>query len=213
MRARLPVHLSASVLNADFGRLGDEVRRAAKGGVDSIHLDVMDGRFVPNISFGAPIVRALRPRTDLPFHAHLMVEDPERLVADFAAAGSDLIVTHVEASADPSTVIRAIRATGARAGLALNPETDAAAVVPYLDRIDLLLVMTVHPGFGGQRFLDEALPKLTEDASLDDYLEKIERSAIEKALAQTNQNKTAAAKLLGISFRALRYKLEKLGIE
>jgi ribulose-phosphate 3-epimerase len=158
---RRPPHISASVLNADFARLGDEVARAAAGGVDSIHLDVMDGHFVDNISFGAPVVAAIRPRTDLPFHAHLMIDQPLRHAEDFARAGSDVIVFHVEAGDDPDAVIDAIRAAGKQPGLAVNPETAAEAVHPFLDRIDLLLVMTVHPGFGGQAFLTDVLPKLS----------------------------------------------------
>lgn len=158
---RRPPHVSASILNADFARLGDEVARAAAGGVDSIHLDVMDGHFVGNISFGAPVVAALRPHSTLPFHTHLMIEDPLRYAADFATAGSDLIVFHIEAQDDPTAVIDAIRRTGKQVGLALNPETPAKAVHPFLDQIDLLLVMTVHPGFGGQAFLADVLPKLT----------------------------------------------------
>lgn len=159
MTAR-PPHISASVLNADFARLGEEVVRATAGGVDSIHLDVMDGHFVGNISFGAPVAAALRPHSQLPFHAHLMIEDPLRYAVDFVRAGSDVIVFHVEAADDPDAVIGAIRGAGRQAGLALNPETSAEAVHPYLERIDLLLVMTVHPGFGRQTFLPDVLPKL-----------------------------------------------------
>ena len=159
MTAR-PAHLSASVLNADFARLGEEVIRATAGGVDSIHLDIMDGHFVGNISFGAPVVAALRPHSQLPFHSHLMIEDPLRYATDFVRAGSDLIVFHVEAADDPDAVIQAIRGAGRQAGLALNPETPAESVHPYLERIDLLLVMTVHPGFGRQTFLSDVLPKL-----------------------------------------------------
>ena len=157
---RRPAQLSASVLNADFARLGEEVARAAAGGVDSIHLDVMDGHFVANISFGAPVVAALRPHTAIPFHAHLMIEDPLRYAADFVSAGSDLIVFHVEATDDPDAVIEAIHRAGRQAGLALNPETPAETVHPHLERIDLLLVMTVHPGFGRQPLLTDVLPKL-----------------------------------------------------
>jgi ribulose-phosphate 3-epimerase len=157
---RRPPHVSASILNADFARLGEEVARASAGGVDSIHLDVMDGHFVGNISFGAPVVAALRRHSTLPFHAHLMIEDPLRYAADFATAGSDLIVFHVEAADDPPAVIAAIRASGKQAGLAINPETPAEAAYPFLDQLDLLLAMTVHPGFGGQAFLADVLPKL-----------------------------------------------------
>jgi ribulose-phosphate 3-epimerase len=155
-----PPQISASVLNADFGRLADEVRRAASGGVDSIHLDVMDGHFVNNISMGPVAVEALRPHSALPFHSHLMISQPLRYTQAFVEAGSDLVVFHVEADDDPGTVIDAIHAAGRDAGLALNPETPAEAVHPYLERIELLLVMTVHPGWGGQAFMPEVLPKL-----------------------------------------------------
>jgi ribulose-phosphate 3-epimerase len=174
---RRPPHVSASLLNADFARLGDEVTRAAAGGVDSIHLDVMDGHFVANISFGAPVVAAVRPHTDLPFHAHLMIDQPLRYAGDFARAGSDVIVFHVEAGDDPDAVIDAIRAAGKQPGLALNPETAAEAAHRYLDRIDLLLVMTVHPGFGGQAFLVDVLPKLAALAA------EIERRGLDLPIA------------------------------
>lgn len=152
--------ISASILNADFARLGDEVLRAVEGGVDSIHLDVMDGHFVDNISMGPVVAEALRPHTALPFHSHLMISQPLRFIDEFANAGSDLIIFHVEADDPAPAVIEAIHRTGRAAGIALNPETPAEAVLPYLDEIDLLLVMTVHPGFGGQAFIAEVMPKL-----------------------------------------------------
>ena len=152
--------ISASILNADFGRLADEVRRAADGGVDSIHLDVMDGHFVDNLTMGPVVVEAVRPASGLPFHSHLMIESPLSYAERFADAGSDLIVFHVEAGDEPSAVIEAIERGGKRPGIALNPETPAEAVHPYLDRVDLLLVMTVHPGWGGQSFIAEVLPKM-----------------------------------------------------
>jgi ribulose-phosphate 3-epimerase len=161
MSAR-PVQISASLLNADFARLGDEVRRAVDGGVDSIHLDVMDGHFVDNLTMGPVVVEAVRPVASVPYHAHLMIAQPLRHARAFADAGSDLIVAHVEADNDPAAVIEAIHGFGRGAGLALNPETPAEAVLPYLEAIDLLLVMTVHPGRGGQAFLSEVLPKLTQ---------------------------------------------------
>jgi ribulose-phosphate 3-epimerase len=157
-----PAQISASLLNADYARLGDEVRRAVDAGVDSIHLDVMDGHFVENLTIGPAVVEAVRPLASVPYHAHLMVSQPLRHARAFADAGSDLIVAHVEADDDPAEVIAAIHGYGRAAGLALNPETPAEAVVPYLDTIDLLLVMTVHPGRGGQAFLSEVLPKLAE---------------------------------------------------
>jgi ribulose-phosphate 3-epimerase len=154
--------ISASILTADFARLGSEVDRAVAGGVDSIHVDVMDGHFVDAITLGPKAVHDLRGRTSLPFHSHLMVSRPLGQVGAFASAGSDLIVFHVEADDDPADVIAAIRAAGRSAGLAINPETPAEAALPWLARIDLLLVMTVHPGQGGQAFLAEVLPKLAE---------------------------------------------------
>ena len=152
--------ISASILNADFARLGHEVRRAEAGGVDSIHLDVMDGHFVDNLTFGPVVVEAVRPASDLPFHSHLMIDNPLAYAERFADAGSDLIVFHVEADDEPSAVIDAIVRAGKRPGIALNPETPAEAVSEYLDRVDLLLIMTVHPGWGGQPFMAEVLPKM-----------------------------------------------------
>jgi len=155
-----PPQISASILTADFARLGEEVRRAVAGGVDSIHLDVMDGHFVDNITMGPGVVEALRPHATLPYHSHLMISEPLRYVDAFVDAGSDVVAFHVEAQDDPGAVIDAIHRTGRGAGLALNPETPASAVLPYLDRLELLLVMTVHPGWGGQPFMTEVLPKL-----------------------------------------------------
>jgi ribulose-phosphate 3-epimerase len=152
--------ISASILNADFSRLGDEVTRAEAGGVDSIHLDVMDGHFVDNLTMGPVVVGAVRGRSGLPFHAHLMISNPLAMVERFAEAGSDVIVFHVEVGDDHEAVLDAIERTGRRPGMALNPETPAEAVHPYLDRIDLLLVMTVNPGWGGQPFIAAVLPKL-----------------------------------------------------
>ncbi|HJP72003.1 MAG TPA: ribulose-phosphate 3-epimerase [Candidatus Limnocylindria bacterium] len=161
--------ISASILNADFAALGEEVERAADGGVDSIHLDVMDGHFVDNLTMGPVVVDAVRPRTQLPFHAHLMISNPLAYAERFADAGSDLIVFHVEADDDPAAVIAEIERAGKRPGIALNPETPAESVHPWLERVDLLLVMTVHPGWGGQAFIDDVLPKMR---SLRDEIER-----------------------------------------
>jgi ribulose-phosphate 3-epimerase len=161
VRQREP-QISASILNADFARLGAEVERAVAGGVDSIHLDVMDGHFVDNLTIGPVVVDALRPHAAVPFHSHLMISQPLRFVEEFANAGSDLIIFHVESDDDPTPVVQAIHRTGRAAGLAMNPETGADAVLPYLEQIDLLLVMTVHPGFGGQSFISGVLPKLRD---------------------------------------------------
>ena len=167
--SRGPAQISASLLNADHAHLGDEVRRAVDGGVDSLHFDVMDGHFVEAITIGAAVVEAVRPIASLPYHAHLMVSRPLGQAQAFAEAGSDLIVAHVEADDDPATVIAAIHGFGRSAGLALNPETPVEAVLPYLGSIELLLVMTVHPGRGGQAFLPDVLPKM---AWLRDEIER-----------------------------------------
>ena len=159
MNAR-PPQISASVLNADFARLGEEVQRAVAGGVDSIHLDVMDGHFVRNITMGPVVVEAVRPFASVPYHSHLMISRPLAYATAFAEAGSDVVIFHLEADDDPDEVIAAIRAAGRQPGLALNPETPAEAAYPYLDRIDMLLAMTVNPGWGGQEFMAEVLPKL-----------------------------------------------------
>ncbi len=164
-----PPQISASLLNADHARLGEEVRRAVEGGVDSLHFDVMDGHFVEAITIGPAVVEAVRPLAALPYHAHLMVSQPLRQARAFAEAGSDLIVAHVEADDDPAAVIAAIHGFGRSAGLAVNPETPVDAVLPYLDSIELLLVMTVHPGRGGQAFLHDVLPKM---AWLRDEIER-----------------------------------------
>ncbi len=158
--SRRPPQISASILNADFARLGDEVRRADVGGVDSIHLDVMDGHFVRNITMGPVVAEAVRPHSQLPYHSHLMISRPLQYVEAFAEAGSDVVIFHLEADDDPAAVIAAVRAAGKQVGLAINPETPAEAAHPFLDQIDMLLVMTVNPGWGGQPFMTEVLPKL-----------------------------------------------------
>lgn len=155
-----PPQISASILNADFSRLGAEVRRASDAGVDSIHLDVMDGHFVDNLTMGPAVVESIRAASDLPFHAHLMISNPLAHAEHFADAGSDLIVFHVEVDDPAKEVIAAIERAGKRPGIAINPETPAEAVHPWLDRVDLLLMMTVHPGWGGQSFIAEVLPKM-----------------------------------------------------
>ncbi|MDQ3691642.1 MAG: ribulose-phosphate 3-epimerase [Chloroflexota bacterium] len=154
-------HISASILNADFAQLGAEVRRAAAARVNSIHLDVMDGQFVDNLTMGPVVVASVRSETDLPFHTHLMISNPLAFVERFADAGSDLIVFHVEADDDPSEVIEAIERAGKRPGIALNPGTGAETVTSFLERVDLLLVMTVDPGWGGQPFIEGVVHKLS----------------------------------------------------
>lgn len=156
------IKVAPSILSADFARLGDEVEQIRLGGADYVHFDVMDGRFVPNISIGIPVLKSLRKATDLFIDAHLMIVEPLRYVEDFCRAGADLVNLHVEADSEKNNraAIEKIRALGKKTGVTLKPETPAAAVLPYLDLVDLVLVMTVEPGFGGQSFMYDMLPKI-----------------------------------------------------
>jgi ribulose-phosphate 3-epimerase len=155
-----PVVVAPSVLSADFGRLAEEVRSVEAGGADWIHVDVMDGRFVPNITLGPILVKAIRAATKLPLDVHLMIVEPEKYVEDFAQAGADLISVHVEACPHLHRTLQHIRGLGKRAGVVLNPSTPEDAVRYVLDMADLVLVMSVNPGFGGQAFIPEVLPKV-----------------------------------------------------
>jgi ribulose-phosphate 3-epimerase len=150
------VHIAPSILAADFSRLGEQVVEAEKAGAERVHIDVMDGHFVPNLSMGPVVVKGLRPVTRLPLEVHLMVEDPGRFMASFLKEGADTLIVHHEVLPDPVPLLREIRRQGKKVGLAVNPENPIEAFEPYLGEIDLALCMTVHPGFGGQAFLPES---------------------------------------------------------
>ena len=152
--------LAPSILAADFWRLGEQIEEAENAGARYLHIDVMDGLFVPSISYGMPVIASLRKRTGLFFDVHLMIERPERYIKEFAESGADLINFHIEAAGDVEGTVGKIRAFNKKVGITVKPSTPAAAVEPYLELVDMVLVMTVEPGFGGQRLLPDQLPKV-----------------------------------------------------
>jgi ribulose-phosphate 3-epimerase len=152
--------IAPSILSADFARLGEEVERLTIAGADWIHVDVMDGHFVPNLTIGAPVVKSLRPVTKLPLDVHLMIEEPLRYLEDFARAGADYLTVHVEACADVRATLTRIRELGVKPGITLRPGTSIDRVLPHLDLVDLVLIMTVEPGFGGQSFMPDQVAKI-----------------------------------------------------
>jgi ribulose-phosphate 3-epimerase len=155
------IKLAPSILSADFARLGEQVAEATKAGADYIHVDVMDGHFVPQITIGAPVVAAIRSWTKLPLDVHLMIEAPEQQVKQFAGAGADIITVQIETCPHIQRTVQMIRESGVKAGVSLNPETPLKAISDVLPPLDLVLVMTVHPGFGGQPFIEAMLDKVT----------------------------------------------------
>ena len=162
------VKIAPSVLAANFGRLAEDIKLAEEGGADFLHMDIMDGRFVPNLTIGPIVVKSIRPVTRLPLEVHLMVEEPERLIPSFIDAGADIVTFHIECAYRPYAIINMIRVAGKGVGLALNPSTPLDTVEYVLNKVDMLLIMTVDPGFGGQTFIQDMLPKIRKARQLID---------------------------------------------
>jgi len=162
------IKISPSILSADFSQLGNEIKRLEEGGADMIHVDVMDGHFVPNLTIGPPVIRALRKYTKLPFDVHLMIDPVHKYIQDYAEAGADIITIHPEATKNLKESIDHIKKLKKKVGVSLNPETKISLVLDHLDILDLILIMSVHPGFGGQKFIPKVLDKIKELKKIKD---------------------------------------------
>jgi ribulose-phosphate 3-epimerase len=218
----LPIKIAPSLLSADFAAIADQIALVERGGADELHLDSMDGRFVPNLTWGMKIVKDLRRLSALPFDCHLMIVEPERYVDAFREAGADVITFHYEATPHQDRLLRHLREIGAKAGIAINPGTPVAMLVDLVELIDRVLVMSVNPGFGGQRFIDRALDKVVEVRTLLDArnpaceievdggigLENIERAVQAGANVLVAGNSVFAAADPAAALRAMRARVE-----
>ncbi len=162
----MSIYLSPSMLSVDFTKIGEQLQIVEQAGVPYIHLDVMDGVFVPNISFGIPVIKGIRKASNMVFDAHLMIVEPERYISQFRDAGADIINFHVEATKDPAGCIEKIKQSGAKVGITIKPNTSVEEIKPYLKDVDMVLVMTVEPGFGGQKIMEDQVQKITELAQI-----------------------------------------------
>jgi ribulose-phosphate 3-epimerase len=162
MQSMKKIQISPSILSADFGQLGNEIKRLEKGGADLIHVDVMDGHFVPNLTIGPPVIKALKKNCSIKFDVHLMISPVHKYIDAYADAGADIITIHPEATDDLSASIKKIKDLGKKVGVSLNPETKVSIIKDHLEQIDLVLIMSVNPGFGGQKFMPEVLDKIKE---------------------------------------------------
>ena len=187
------IKIAPSILSADFARLGDEIKALEQAGADYVHVDVMDGHFVPNLTIGPLVVSAIRPVTALPLDVHLMIENPAQYIPDFAKAGADLIVVHAEADRHLHRTVQLIKSLGKKAGVALNPATSLTALDMILPDLDLVLLMSVNPGFGGQSFIASCLPKITELRRRIDRLELPIELEVDGGVKVDNIKQIAAA--------------------